>query len=99
MGSAGRLRGLRETVEAAAVREAYEETGLRVNLVRQFHTYSGRARPAGHTVSVVFVPQRRRAQGGDDASEARAFDPARLPAEMAFDHRRIIQDYLSGKYL
>ena len=29
-----------ETLESAAVREALEETSLRVDLIRQFHTYS-----------------------------------------------------------
>lgn len=89
-----------ETVEAAAVREAHEETGLRISLVRQFHTYSEPGRdPRGHTVSVVFVATALgEPRGGDDASEARSFDPNALPADMAFDHRRIIQDYLSNRY-
>lgn len=89
-----------ETLEAAAVREAYEETGLAISLVRQFHTYSEPGRdPRGHTVSVVFVAKALGTpKGGDDASEARAFDPSALPAEMAFDHRQIIEDYLTSKY-
>jgi len=87
-----------ETVEAAAVREAHEETGLRVNLVRQLHTYSEPARdPRGHTVSVVFLATASGdPRGGDDASEALAFDPADLPSDLAFDHRQVIEDYLAG---
>jgi ADP-ribose pyrophosphatase YjhB (NUDIX family) len=39
-----------ESLEAAAVREAKEETGLDVELLRQFHTYSEPGRdPRGHT--------------------------------------------------
>jgi 8-oxo-dGTP diphosphatase len=89
-----------ETVEAAAAREAYEETGLKVTLVRQLHTYSEPGRdPRGHTVAVVFLARASgEPQGGDDASEARAFNPGALPEDMAFDHRTVIQDYLSGKY-
>jgi len=89
-----------ETVEAAAIREAFEETGLKVNLVRQLHTYSEPGRdPRGHTVSVVFVATASgEPRGGDDASIAKAFDPADLPADIAFDHRQIIQDYLSNRY-
>jgi 8-oxo-dGTP diphosphatase len=89
-----------ETVEAAAIREAFEETGLKVNLVRQFHTYSEPGRdPRGHTVSVVFVATASgEPRGGDDASAAEAFDPTDLPADIAFDHRQIIQDYLSNRY-
>ena len=89
-----------ETVEAAAIREAFEETGLKVNLVRQLHTYSEPGRdPRGHTVSVVFVATASgEPRGGDDASIDKAFDPADLPADIAFDHRQIIQDYLSNRY-
>ncbi len=45
-----------ETVEAAAVREAREETGLIVELGALLGVYSDPARDArGHTVSVVYV--------------------------------------------
>ncbi|MFH1218882.1 MAG: NUDIX hydrolase [Candidatus Eisenbacteria bacterium] len=89
-----------ETVEEAAVREAHEETGLRVELARQFHMYSAPTRdPRGHTVSVVFVATATgEPAGGDDASLAKAFPLDALPSDMAFDHRRIIRDYLEGKY-
>ena len=89
-----------ETVEQAAVRETLEETSLRVELVRQFHVYSDPARdPRGHTVSVVFIG---RAQGepraADDAAEARTFPVDALPQELAFDHGRILADYLNRRY-
>jgi len=89
-----------ETVEEAAVREALEETSLWVELVRQFHVYSDPARdPRGHTVSVVFIG---RAQGepraADDAAEARTFPVDALPQELAFDHGRILADYLNRRY-
>jgi len=89
-----------ETVEQAAVRETLEETSLRVELVRQFHVYSDPTRdPRGHTVSVVFIG---RAQGepraADDAAEARTFPVDALPQELAFDHGRILADYLNRRY-
>lgn len=89
-----------ETVEQAAVRETLEETSLRVELVRQFHVYSDPSRdPRGHTVSVVFIG---RAQGepraADDAAEARTFPVDALPQELAFDHGRILADYLNRRY-
>ncbi|MFQ5670489.1 MAG: NUDIX domain-containing protein [Acidobacteriota bacterium] len=89
-----------ETVEEAASREAAEETGLAVELVRQFHVYSDPTRDRrGHTVSVVFIGCARGTPvGGDDAAEARAFRPAAFPVEIAFDHREILNDYLSGRY-
>ncbi len=89
-----------ETVEEAAIREAREETGLKIDLVRQFHTYSKPGRdPRGHMVSVVFIATASgEPRGGDDASLAKAFQPDNLPEDIAFDHRQIIGDYLEGKY-
>ncbi|MDP2268479.1 MAG: NUDIX hydrolase, partial [Deltaproteobacteria bacterium] len=45
-----------EALEEAARREAKEETGLEVELVRQLHTYSDPARdPRHHTITTVFI--------------------------------------------
>ena len=88
-----------ESAVAAAVREAREETGLEVSLLEQFHTYSDPDRdPRQHTMSVVFIARAAgEPEGADDAVEARGFDPQKLPEPMAFDHERIISDYLSYK--
>jgi 8-oxo-dGTP diphosphatase len=88
-----------ESVEAAARREALEETGLEVELVEQFHTYSAPDRdPRQHTMSVVFIARAAgEPRGADDAAEARGFDPEKLPEPMAFDHRQIVSDYLRYK--
>jgi ADP-ribose pyrophosphatase YjhB (NUDIX family) len=85
-----------ETLEAAAVREAREETSLDIELVGQFHAYSDPARdPRLHTVSTVFIA---RAGGvptaGDDALRAAVFDPDDRTVPLAFDHRRILDDYI-----
>ena len=84
-----------ESLEAAAVREAWEETSLRVTLVRQFHTYSDPARdPRFHTVSTVYVAVAGGIPcGADDAAEARAFSRTSLPPDIVFDHRKILEDY------
>jgi 8-oxo-dGTP diphosphatase len=89
-----------ETLEEAAVREAREETGLEVTLLRQFHAYSDPSRdPRGHTVGVVFIGEATgRPVGADDAKEARVFSPDELPREIAFDHRSILDDYLGERY-
>lgn len=84
-----------ESLEEAAVREAREETGLRVQLLGQLHTYSDPRRDARqHTISTVFVA---RAEGepraGDDAREVAVFPWDALPP-LAFDHGAIIEDYL-----
>jgi 8-oxo-dGTP diphosphatase len=87
-----------ETVETAAAREAKEETGLDVELPRQFRAYSDPSRdPRGHTVSVVFTARASGTpKGGDDARIARVFDLKSLPEDIAFDHRIIIEDYLEA---
>lgn len=89
-----------ETLEAAAVREALEETSLRVRLVRQFHVYSDPSRdPRGHTVSVVFLAGADETpRAGDDAGEARVFRREDLPSPLVFDHAQILDDYFAMKY-
>lgn len=84
-----------ETAEQAAAREAFEETGLDVELVELFHVYSDPQRdPRQHTLSVVFIGRADGdPTGGDDAVEARLFSEFDLPTEIAFDHRRILADY------
>ncbi|RJQ48979.1 MAG: NUDIX hydrolase [Nitrospiraceae bacterium] len=89
-----------ESLEDAVIREAKEETGLDIMLVRQFHTYSNPGRdPRHHTVSTIFIAT---ASGtpvaADDAKEVGIFRKDDLPDEIAFDHRQILEDYFSGKY-
>jgi ADP-ribose pyrophosphatase YjhB (NUDIX family) len=85
-----------ESLEDAAVREAKEETGLDIKLLSQFHTYSDPDRDKRiHTISTVFIAK---ADGepkpGDDAKDLLIFQKDSLPEEMAFDHKRILDDYL-----
>ncbi len=89
-----------ETLENAAVREAREETGLDIKLIRQFHSYSDPVRdPRQHTISTVFIAEASgKAEAADDAIEAGIFKKDNLPDKMAFDHREILNDYFSGRY-
>lgn len=83
-----------ETVEAAAVREAKEETGLDVILEHLLQVYSDPRRDARqHTASAVFLGRAAgQPAGADDAAEARAFAWDELPSPIAFDHARILAD-------
>ncbi len=83
-----------ETVEAAAVREAREETGLAVTLTALLGVYSDPRRDARkHTMSTVFLGRAAgEPVGGDDAAEARAFRWDALPAPLCFDHAEILGD-------
>lgn len=88
-----------ESLESAAVREAQEETSLKVRLKCQMHAYSDPSRdPRRHTLSVVFVAE---AQGSpearDDAKSVGVFTEKTLPSPIAFDHGRILSDYFRWK--
>ncbi len=89
-----------ESLETAAVREAKEETGLEVELLRQFHAYSDPKRdPRHHTITIVFIAKAKgKAIAGDDAKEIGLFNKDTLPDQIAFDHRDIINDYFTRRY-
>jgi len=84
-----------ESAEAAAVREAKEETGLDVELVEQFWVYSAPERdPRRHTITIIFIGNARGAPvAADDALRAVVASENTLPKPLAFDHTRILADY------
>ncbi|RAM49565.1 MAG: NUDIX hydrolase [Hapalosiphonaceae cyanobacterium JJU2] len=84
-----------ETAEAAARREALEETGLDVELIEQFHVYSDPARDRRkHTISIVFLATAKgEPQAGDDAKGIEIFESWRVPDNLCFDHDTILRDY------
>jgi len=84
-----------ETLEAAALREAKEETGMDLVGLKQFHAYSDPKRdPRGHTVSVVFTAVGKGVpKAADDAKDLRIFRLEELPENLAFDHALILSDY------
>ena len=88
-----------ESLAEAVRREAREETSLIIEVVSLFHVYSKPWRdPRGDTVSVVYYCRASGCPvGGDDAAEAVAFAPEKLPDVIAFDHRKIIEQFLHWK--
>ena len=87
-----------EAAEDAVIREIKEETSLDFKNIKQFHTYSKPDRDVRfHTVSIVFVGKGEgKLKASDDAKSAAIFRKDNLPSKIAFDHRRIIEDYFSG---
>jgi len=85
-----------ESLEAAALREAREETGLTVTLLGQFHTYSDPHRdPRQHTITTVYIASADGTpQAADDARNLAIFAPPQWPEPLAFDHEHILTDYL-----
>jgi 8-oxo-dGTP diphosphatase len=91
----------KETTEACCAREALEETGLVVKVGELLGVYSDPDRdPRGHNVTVLYAarPLRGTARGGDDAAEARWFEPSELLSlDYAFDHRKIVKEQLARR--
>ncbi len=86
-----------ESLESAAMREAEEETGLKIDLQYQLGAYSDPSRdPRQHNISVVFVAKASGSpSAGSDAAEVGIFDARSLPDPIAFDHKKIIHDYFA----
>ncbi len=84
-----------ESVEAAAQREALEETSLHVTLIEQFHVYSSPQRdPRQHTLSIIFLATATgQPQAADDAKAVGIFEQWRVPEILCFDHAHILGDY------
>jgi ADP-ribose pyrophosphatase YjhB (NUDIX family) len=89
-----------ESLATAVRREALEETGLEVRVVELFGIYSRPWRdPRGDTVSAVYVCSAEGTpEGRDDALQAAAFLSSEIPFDsMAFDHDRILRQYIHWK--
>ncbi len=85
-----------ERVEAAAVREAREETGLEVSLKVLLGIYSDPDRdPRLHTTTAVYLAEASgEPKALDDALALRLFTLGAWPAPLAFDHAQVLEDYL-----
>jgi O-acetyl-ADP-ribose deacetylase len=89
-----------ESLEDAVRREMKEETGLDLADLRQFHTYSDPGRdPRFHTIATVFTARGKgEPQAGDDAAGLKVVPVEEIgKLDFAFDHKKIIQDYLADR--
>ncbi len=86
-----------ESLEAAALRELHEETGVQEVYLEQLYTFGDPGRdPRTRVITVAYLAlveagQVRPLQAGSDAAQARWFSMYGLP-DLAFDHRAIL-DY------
>ena len=97
----------KETLEEAAQRELFEETGISKCFTEQLKTYGKPSRdPRDRTITIAYYalfPYKEvmKVKAGDDASEASYFPFNKLP-KLGFDHKTILKDALErirGKIL
>jgi len=83
-----------ESLDAAAVRELREETGVAADRLVQLHTFGDPGRdPRGRTITVAYLAEvdagQVRPKAADDAAEVGWHDLQALPP-LAFDHDQIL---------
>lgn len=82
-----------ETAEQGAMRELCEETGLKLEYLKQFGTFSAVNRdPRERVITIAFYALARKSDvhGGDDAAKAQWFPIEDVPP-LAFDHDYILR--------
>ncbi|HIH75027.1 MAG TPA: NUDIX hydrolase [Methanosarcina sp.] len=82
-----------ESTEEAASREAFEETGLSIEILKLIGVYSDPERdPRRHTVSICYLAKGNGdLKSGSDADSVELFELDSIP-ELAFDHNKMIND-------
>lgn len=89
-----------EIVEQSVVREVKEEIGVKAKIKKFLGFYSDPTRDEKQNVLLVFelilLSENFKLQK-EEVSEARWFDLDSLPENIAFNHRKIIEDYKKTK--
>jgi 8-oxo-dGTP diphosphatase len=92
-----------ETIEQTIVRETKEETGLDVEIVRKIGEYVEKGikddvdyeyYPACFLVKIVGGEMKRQES---EIQDIQLFSPRELPEQLAFEHGKMINDYLKIK--
>ncbi len=84
-----------ETAEEGVAREVKEETNLTVTSIKLFGIYSNPKRDPRQIVSAIYlVKTKGTPKAGDDAADFKWFPLGKLPANLAFDHKKILSDYI-----
>lgn len=89
-----------ESLEDAVRREMKEETNLELVDLKQFHAYSKPGRdPRFHTIGIVFTAKGKGVpKSGDDAAALKVVKLEDIGnINFAFDHAKILQDYIKYK--
>ena len=89
-----------ESLEDAVKRETREETNLDLSGIKQFYTYSDPNRdPRFHTIGTVFIAKAKgEPKAGDDAEALKIIGLNEIKdLDFAFDHKKILQDYIKYK--
>ena len=85
-----------ESVEDACIREAFEETNIKVKIVKLIGVFSDPKRdPRGHIVTVAYLCEPRtkneNPKAQDDAAALELIPLSKIPSlKLAFDHMQII---------
>lgn len=89
-----------ETSEKAVLREVKEETGIKGRIISLLGVYSKPNRDEIENVTLAYLIKPLKQTPKIDKKEVVEiswFSPEDLPQNMAFDHRKIINDYLKKK--
>ncbi len=89
-----------ETVEHAVVREAEEETGLKVKIKEILGVYSEKSRdPRFHALTIAFIAEHIGGKlKGSFEGEPKWYDLDKINfKDLGFDHAKILKDYLEWR--